>query len=271
MRIFWKLFDFYINCSIHVAFSCFALVKLTEYIFSINATNNVSNFAFFGTIIGYNFIKYNALALSKNHLMSKELKAIAVVSFLSFLSACYYFFQFQISTKLIGFIYLITTILYALPFFPNKKNARNFKGIKIFVVAFCWVGVTVILPFVESNLEITPDFYLKCIQRYVLIFGLILIFEIIDLQTDDLYLQTVPQKIGVKRTKIIGIFLLLLFYFLEFLNSNFNSLQLFINAILIVVTSLFLLFANERKSKYYTSFWVESIPIFWYFLLLIFR
>jgi hypothetical protein len=38
-------------------------------------------------------------------------------------------------------------------------------------------------------------------------------FEILDLTTDDPHLQTVPQRIGVKKTKIVGLSLLLPFYF----------------------------------------------------------
>ena len=41
-------------------------------------------------------------------------------------------------------------------------------------------------------------------------------FEIIDLSNDDPHLKTVPQQIGVKRTKIVGLLLLLPFYLLEF-------------------------------------------------------
>jgi hypothetical protein len=32
------------------------------------------------------------------------------------------------------------------------------------------------------------------------------------------------------------------------------------------VIALFLAFANEQRSRYYTSFWVESIPIVWWLL-----
>jgi hypothetical protein len=83
-------------------------------------------------------------------------------------------------------------------------------------------------------------------------------------------LQTVPQQIGVKRTKILGILLLIPFYFLEFLKSNFDEKQLIINLILVVLISLFLLFANEKRSRYYTSFWVESVPILWWLMVLLF-
>lgn len=270
MQFLKKLFDFYINSSIHVAFSCFALVKLTQFMFSISSDNSVANFAFFGTIVGYNFVKYDALARVKKRQMRKELKLIAIVSFLSFLASGFYFLQLQKNTQIIGFIFLILTLLYTLPFFPNRKNARNWAGIKIYIVALCWVGVTVVLPIIDAEIAITSDFYLKCIQRFLFIFVLILIFEIIDLKTDDPHLQTVPQKIGVTQTKILGIILILIFYCLEFLKLNYIPLQLFVNLIIFITIAVFLLFSDERKSKYYTSFWVESIPVFWWLLVLVF-
>jgi hypothetical protein len=130
--------------------------------------------------------------------------------------------------------------------------------------------VTLALPVLNANISITSDFYLKCMQRFILIFVLVLIFEIIDLAKDDPHLKTVPQQIGVKHTKILGLLLLLPFYFLEFFKSNFDKNQLIINLILVIIISLFILFANEKKTKYYTSFWVESVPIVWWLLLLIF-
>jgi hypothetical protein len=35
------------------------------------------------------------------------------------------------------------------------------------------------------------------------------------------------------------------------------------------ITALFLAFANEKRSKYYTSFWAESIPVLWWVLLVL--
>jgi hypothetical protein len=107
-------------------------------------------------------------------------------------------------------------------------------------------------------------------QRFVFVFVLVLIFEIIDLRQDDPHLQTVPQKIGVKNTKIIGVLLMIVFVLLEFFDSNFKQEILLLKLGIAITTSLFLLFANEKKSKYYSSFWVESIPIFWWVLLVTF-
>jgi hypothetical protein len=122
---------------------------------------------------------------------------------------------------------------------------------------------------VNAHVDLELDFYLKCVQRFILVFVLILIFEILDLANDDPHLQTVPQQIGVKKTKIVGLLLLIPFYFLEFLKTNFIEKQLIVNLVLVVVLSLFLIFANEKRSRYYTSFWVESIPIFWWLMVVL--
>jgi hypothetical protein len=268
MRILKQLLDFYINSSLHVALSVFALVKMTAILFSITLIEICAYFAFFGTIVGYNFVKYDALARSQKQQMSLQLKAIAFLSLGSFLAAGYYFLQLAQKTKIIAVVFLGLTLLYTLPFFPNKRNARNWAGIKIYIVALCWVGVTLLLPIINAGLPITTSMGLVAVQRFILIFVLILIFEIIDLKYDDPHLKTVPQQIGVGPTKIVGSLLLLLFVLLEFLEANFRMGPLVLKVGFAITVLLFLLLANERRSKYYTSFWVESIPIAWMLIVL---
>ncbi len=264
-----SLFDFYLKSSIHVALSVYALVRMTQYMFAIPYDESIAFFAFFGTIVGYNFVKYDALARAKKRMMRNELKLIAFLSFISFLAVGFYFFQLELVTQIVAVAVLILTLLYTLPFFPNRRNARNWAGVKIYIVALCWVGVTLMLPLVNAHHALGQDFFIKCVQRFILVFDLILVFEIIDLNNDDPHLKTVPQQIGVKRTKLLGLLLLIPFYFLEFFKINFVEKQVLINLILVVMLSLFLVFSNENRSKYYSSFWVESIPILWWLMVVL--
>lgn len=269
MKSIKALFDFYLNGSIHVALAVLSLVLMTNHMFQNPFDLPMAGFAFFGTIFGYNFIKYETFFRNKKPLWT-ELKAIAVLSVLSLLATVYFFFCLERITQITAVIFFGLTFLYTVPVFSKKKNIRNWSGVKIYIVAICWSGVTTLLPLMNAGTEVFSDVILKCCQRFILVIILILIFEIIDLRTDAPSLETVPQKIGVQKTKILGILLLLPLYFLEFLKTAVDANQLFINAILVVVTALFMIFANERRSKYYTSFWVETIPIFWLFLLWIF-
>ena len=264
-----KLFDFYINSSIHVALSVYSLVRMTQFLFRIQNDSATVYFAFFGTIVGYNFVKYDALARMQKLEMTSQLKVISFLSLLSLVATGYSFFQLQKCTQIIGFIFLAVTLLYTLPFFPNRKNARNWAGIKIYIVALSWVGVTLFLPIINNNLPFNSYVFLVAIQRFILIFVLILIFEIIDLQNDDPHLKTVPQQIGVAKTKQVGVLLMIVFVLLEFLSNDFKIEFFALKIGLAITTILFLLFSNENRSRYYASFWVESVPIFWLLLLIV--
>ena len=279
MNFLKQLLAFYINSSIHVALSCFALVNITYLIVNIPSDKAVTYFAFFGTIVGYNFVKFDALARANKNKMRSQLKGIAAFSFICLLTVVYYYFKLQNTTKIVAALFLMLTILYTLPFFPNTKNARNWAGLKIYIVGICWVGVTVILPILNSGISFQNSFYIIALQRFLLIFTLILIFEIKDLKTDDPHLKTVPQQIGVKNTKVLGLGLLMIFSGLCLFNGNSNGngnnnsniqiLGLQLNFVIAIVIAIFLYFSNENRSKYYTSIWVESVPILWWLLLLL--
>jgi len=269
MWVLKRLFDFYISGSIHVAVAVLSLVLMTNHMFAIPFDFNMAGFAFFGTVFGYNFIKYEYLFRLRKPI--RELvEAIAIFSGIAFLVTVYFFLRLERNTQITSAALFALTFLYTVPIFSDTKNIRNLSGIKIYIVALCWAGVTVVLPLVNAGVELSSDVFLKFTQRFLLVIILILVFEIIDLKKDDPSLETVPQKIGVKRTKILGLFLLLPLYCLEFLRITIDNTQLLINLALVFVTALFTIFATPEKSKYYTAFWVESIPIFWLGLVLYF-
>lgn len=271
MQLLRRIIGFYINASIHVALAVYALVRMTFHFFHIAYDEPMALFAFFGTIVGYNFVKYDELARAKKVTWRNQLRAIVGLSIVSFLATTYYFFHLERNTQLVAVGFLALTMLYTLPVFPKIGNARNWAGVKIYIVAFCWAGITLFLPIINADLPLSHDVWLKFCQRFLLVIILILIFEIIDLKNDDLSLQTVPQKLGVRKTKILNLFLLIPFYCLEFLKSDFQPVQLWINLVLVITIALFTLFASPKRSDYYTSFWVESIPVFWWLMVVFWK
>ena len=92
-------------------------------------------------------------------------------------------------------------------------------------------------------------------------------FEIMDSFQDPISLQTLPQKFGINKTKLLGMLLLIPFMVLEFLKTNSSLISVFIG----LVTVIFIHFSSKQRNKYYTNFWVESVPIFWLILLLIWQ
>ena len=269
MRILKYIFDFYIQSSLHVALAVYALIRITFFKLNISYDESVAYFGFFGTIVGYNFIKYDELARVKKIKLTKTFKAIIVLSVISAIATFYYFLELKTKTKLIGFGALLLTILYTLPFFPHRTNMRNWSGLKIYLVAIAWVGVTVLLPVINADVDFSKIIILKCVQRFILVFVLMLIFEIIDLQFDEKSLETIPQKLGEKQTKHLSYLLILVFLSLEFFKPNVTFQQLIITFLVAIILGLFTYFASSKRNKYFTSFWVESVPFFWLVLLII--
>jgi len=261
MKVAKQLFYIYLHGSLHVALAVLALVLMTNHMFSNPFNAPMAGFAFFGTVSGYNFIKYEALFRNRKP-VGILTKVIAGLSALAFIAAAWCFFLLERITQLTALGFFGLTVLYAVPF-TRRGNLRNLGGVKIYIVAFCWAGITLLLPLVEAGLPLIADVFLKFGQRFLLVIILILIFEIIDLKNDDPDLQTVPQKIGVKNTKRLNLFLLLPFYFLEFFKSTVDYNQLIVNVFLVLMVGLFTVFANPGRPKYYTLFWVESVPVFW--------
>jgi len=277
MRVFNKLLNFYINSSIHVALSVFSLTWITLIEFDFFYDKNLLFFVFFASITGYNFVKYFGIAKFHHRSLTNWLKVIQVFSLICFLLMCYYVFQLNKITLIYIAIFGVVTFLYAIPFLPkrlfldNQHNLRSIGGLKIYLIALVWSGVTVFLPLINGDYSVNDDVIITGVQRYIFVIVLMFPFEIRDLRYDSLKLSTVPQKIGVKQTKIIGVLLLVNILFLEFFKDEFKYSNTLVLLIIVCFTLLLLLFSKIEQRKYYSAFWVEGLPILWLILLLLFN
>ncbi|TXE09801.1 hypothetical protein FUA26_09945 [Seonamhaeicola algicola] len=274
MQYFKQLLNFYINSSVHVALSVCALALVTLIEFSISTDIVLLLFLFFATISGYNFVKFFGIAKFHHRRLANWLKAIQVFSFFCFVFMCYHGSQLPAQTLVYIACFGVVTFFYAIPFLPkhlfvdNQQNLRSIGGLKVYLIALVWAGVTVLLPVINNAFSVTTTVVLTALQRYIYIIVLMLPFEIRDLQFDSVKLSTIPQKIGIKRTKIIGVLLLVLIVVLEVFKTEKQLIHTLVMLLILLITLLFLLFAKKQQTKYYSAFWVEGIPILWGVILL---
>lgn len=262
MRLLFSAFQFYINASIHVALAVCALVGVTTIEYNLEVSFALWAFVFFGTITGYNFVKFAEIAGMRYRSLADLLRSIQV--FYLFCFGIVVYFGWQLSEKTIGVtvIFALLTFFYAVPLL-KQKNLRTFGGLKIFIVGMVWAGVTVIVPLIASETQLTTDCWISFVQRFLLVVTLTLPFEIRDLGYDVLELKTLPQQLGLQKTKVLGVILLLVCIFMEGLKGQFSDWHF--TSLVIVCTSIavLLIISEKKQSKYFASFWVESIPIIW--------
>jgi len=269
MSLLKQLFNFYLNSSVHVALSVVSLTFITIEEFRVATDYTVLFFVFFASITGYNFVKFFGIAKWHYRSLANWLRVIQVFSFFSFLFMCYYMLQLEFRVLLYLSVFAVITFLYAIPILPKRfyldsnHNLRDISGLKVYIIGMVWAGVTVILPLLNNDITINADVILTTIQRFAFVIALMLPFEIRDLAFDNIKLATIPQKIGVKQTKIMGLFLLMLFLFLEFFKNEVVAVNFIVLTVITLISAGFILFSKTNNSAYYSAFWVESIPVFW--------
>lgn len=275
MKIAKQLLDFYINSSIHVALSVYALSWITLLIFNLPYDENILYFNFYATITGYNFVKYFGIAKWHHRSLARWLKVIQVFSFFSFLLMVFYALKLEANVLFILAGLGIITFLYAIPILPKRiyldeqQNLRQISGLKVYIIAAVWAFTTVVLPVLNNHQELTAKVWITVLQNFVFVLALMIPFEIRDLKFDSIKLATIPQQIGVKKTKILGVLLLLIFLGLNIFKEEIITIYLYKEVIMTFILMLFILFSTKYRNTYYTSFWVEALPIFWLILMLL--
>ena len=263
MKLVRKIFNFYLDASVHVAASVFCLLEITALLLDITINQNLAYFCFFSTIACYNFIKYGVEAKKYILVVNKYHKSIQVFSFVAMAFAVYFAFFLHKDVWYCMFALGIFTAIYTLPVLPNAKNLRSFGALKVFMVAIVWAGVTVLLPVLSANMDLSADVWIETFQRFLIVLILLMPFEIRDLAYDSPSLKTIPQRFGVIHTKLTTGVVVLIFFFTTYLKETITPLDLIAKGILFLSFGFLVLYTQGKQTKYFASFWVEAIPIAW--------
>ncbi|WP_298542971.1 hypothetical protein [uncultured Aquimarina sp.] len=266
MKTLKSIFSFYVNSSIHVALAVAALVKLTFLKFEILGGDAYIYFSFLGSIVAYNFVKYANISELYHRRLTKSMTGIKILTTVCAIIFVYFGYQLSIDTLLWMLPFVLLTILYAVPIFPNKKNLRSVAGIKIFIIGVTWTGITVLIPVIYAEGALEFNMIIEIIQRFLFVVVIMLPFEIRDLQYDGKELETIPQKIGITRTKVFGSILLVIFLLATVFKAELFSTEILSTVSITIISLLFLWGTDKKQSEYFCSFWVESIPIMWLFI-----
>ncbi len=241
-----KILNFYIQSSIHVGIAVFCLVQL-----SFPCWSSYSVLVFFGTVVGYNFLKYSEWFLSNKPLRINFVGILSVTLFAAIVFMLLFLEQ-DSTIQLNLLVALLLVVLY--PFI------RKLGWIKPFFVSCVVSYVTVSIP-LKGNADVLWIF----LQRFLLLSSLMIPFEISDSTTDSVAMKTLPHLFGIQRTKQIGYVFVVLFCIV-----SFHALDCLYPCFIYALSSVVAIyFSTEKRSWYYTSFWVESLPIVWWLILLL--
>ncbi len=264
------VFNFYLDASCHVALAVVSLTYLTYSSLNIPLNTDVFLFTFFGTIGTYNFIKFYGPVMNISRAnWDIFIQTTLFLSTFCLLMSTYYLSQLPIKVWFcIPFLFVLIAA-YNWPFGKGGKNLRSLGILKVFLVAIVWAIATVVLPVLASDLLFHWDVGILFIQQIVLVLVLLIPFEIRDINIDQSNLKTIPQRFGIKKTRVIGYVLIAVYFSLLFFKDSVDSSEIVERALLSLLLVAVVSRATIKQHKYYASFFVESIPIVWALLVFV--
>ena len=263
MQIFKRFFELYIFGNIQVAFAAWALTKLTLFQLNINE-NYTAIFVASSTLVSYNFIRlyrFQTIDSWFSLWITKNKKSLITLLIIGLFGMFFTLFYISLKAFLILIPFSFLTIFYSLPL--RSIPIRKIPFIKIFAIAISWAGATVLFPLASVNINLwTNEIVTLFFQRFLFTIIITIPFDIRDISYDKKSLQTLPQVIGIRNSKLLGMALIIGFSYLSIYTHTS------INSIMVLLLFFGLVFANNKQHKYYSAFFIESIPIIWYFLIL---
>ena len=276
----------YIERNFHVSFALFSLVVLTYHYSGVPIDWSYGAFAGLGTLVAYTYIRNVPPQVSLIDGVKRVLKqspfwihvlALLLLGLISGLNQQQGLLLFVIMLLCLGYILPGPKLNPKLEVAKKSRHLpsplRDFGAIKIIIVALVWSGMSVLMPLL-SDTSLSPKVLWLFVAQALWVVVLIIPFEIRDIGKDQLRHPTWPQKLGLLGVKLLGSLLLMISVFIHFWLNNEPSPSTevpigFMGApylITMILTAIGLLKATPKQSFWYSTFWIEALPIAWLIL-----
>ena len=271
MHLLKQWFGFYVFSNVHVAIAAYCLTKITFLEFGFQ-NEPLALFVFFSTILSYNLIRL--FQLDKINSMTAiwiraNKKGLLVLNMLALSGVFYFASKISMKGLLALFPFFMATVFYVLPIKNKAIGLRQVPALKLILIAFSWVGITLFFPLQEAgHLDVSTQWFYFA-QRFLFIIAITIPFDIRDAQFDLPELATLPQVLGVSKAKIVAVMSMLVFILLSAFLNGLQSNLFYTDLTLMLITTGLVLYCTQNRNRFYTAFWIEALPILWYLLFLI--
>jgi hypothetical protein len=206
--------------------------------------------------------KYTFIA----HWMRSSSRPLLGLNVLMLAGLVYATMSLKLSDLLFVFPFFLLTLFYVFPGAKNFKGLRGLPGLKLFLIALVWAGMTVLFPLRAGDVPFRVGEWVVFIQRFLLILAITLPFDIRDLQFDAEGLATLPQTLGIANSKKVAFVALAAFALLFYAVQYFDEAERHAGIAIAFVSAAFVVSSGKYQRRYFSAFWVEAIPIAWYLL-----
>jgi len=253
-----RIFDFILFGNFVVSLGCFFLIYSSVIQLKLSDSFYYAALTFFSTLFIYNFqrifytkeITDNSTSERRRWVVENQ-KSIKTLSVFSFTGVVATLFFVGIKTVL----FLTPLFLLSLAYFLPSIKLRKYGFVKIFILCFVWTGTTAIVPILKNNLQIETPQFIHIVSRFSFMVAICLPFDLRDITIDKASnIRTLPQRIGVIRTKLLASFFNCVYIVLNYYlyNNGIIELKLFVAlCIVFIITAILISVTNGTEKEYH--------------------
>lgn len=256
-----KIIKILIDSNIFIALSGVALTFASQVQLGLDLQiYNYIFVIFFGILLEYNLHKFYAVIKNNEEIKSEKYSwaknnkyiyfSILIIAFILLI---YFFINLKLNIILYLIPFAILNLLYSLPIY-KKIKIRKIPLIKIFLIAFVWTFVTLIIPFIYSELKLNNEIYLLFIERFIFIFAITIPFDIRDIVQDKINnIKTIPIILGENKSYLLSNLLIIIFSIISTIHYLIYNNYLILSALIItaIITLILLNNSKIKNNKYY--------------------
>ena len=257
-----KLFNFIIHSNIYIALAAIALTLETQ--IQLGMEPQVHPYIwiiFFATLLEYNFHRLITLLKRKEVLKEAKYNWLCQHTKLFYGLMIFSLMGFVVSLMLakIKVIALllplgVITVFYSLPIGSYKHKLfrlREISVLKIFLIALVWAFTTVLIPVMQSELQMeASEILFVFFERMLFVFAITLPFDIRDMDSDRRAgLKTIPILVGEKKSIQLSVSVLLFYGLIGGLQCMTSHQEFLLPAIVLSVISTIFFVTDSRVKK----------------------
>ncbi|MFT5164965.1 MAG: 4-hydroxybenzoate polyprenyltransferase [Saprospiraceae bacterium] len=274
MWILKKIIDLILYGNFWIALGALVLTLQTKYILGEEvAWDEFGGLVFFSTWLLYSLHRIvgilrmeGFLDLERYSVIAKFRSHIIIYAIIATIGTIWYFFHLSPPVQIAVVLPGLFSLAYVLPFFGKRKRLRDFNQIKIYLIAFVWAWVTVVLPAVASGSVWSWSLLLMFLERALFVFAITLPFDIRDLKVDGhTEVSTIPAVIGVDKTRSLALGLLGLGLVLIFINGylGFYAFDVLVGLMISFISTGFLIrLSSVERHDYFYSGLMDGTMVF---------
>lgn len=267
MRYIHRCIDFLLYSNIWIAGAATALYLYSKYYFTTDLSFDLVALFVFCTCIWlyslHRFIGLGRVHISESSYRYRQIHRFKIpfqiLAIVSFVGSILLVTQLSWTQILMLVIPGILSLLYVLPVFSKRRRLRDFHYIKLFIIAFVWGGLTVLLPLEScADCHFNNTTFLLFLERSMFVFALTLPFDIRDLSIDQIDgVKTLATALGIRGVWLTSLLLLTLsssLYVYFFSTQQIGAPILYIHLTTNIITLLCIMLAFwQQQDWYYTG------------------